>query len=355
MGVEKKLKVGIIGQGRSGKAIHADTLNRLKEIFEITAIADPIADRRVKAEEEFQCDTYADYKEMIKRTDLDLVVNTTPSHLHFAVSLELLQSGQNVLCEKPLARTVEEVDELLAAVEQTGKQLYVFQQSRFAPAFKQINDIIDSGKIGRVVQATISYNNFARRWDWQTLREFNGGNLYNTGPHPVDQALQFLGTEDMPDVTCAMDWANTAGDAEDYVKLVMRAPKRPVVEVEISSCNAYPNGNYLIQGTSGGIKGTFDSLEWKYFKAEENEARTLVREPLTDANGNPAYCKEQLVWHEDSWKYESADGLNPFDSMCKEYYERLHEQITTGKSNGITLKQVRQQIAVMQECIRQNS
>lgn len=77
-----------------------------------------------------------------------------------------------------------------------------------------------------MVQASIAYNNFARRWDWQTLKRNNGGNLLNTGPHPVDQALQLFGKDKMPAITCSMDRANTAGDAEDYVKLVIHGAGR---------------------------------------------------------------------------------------------------------------------------------
>ncbi|WP_274653330.1 Gfo/Idh/MocA family protein [Paenibacillus humicola] len=350
----KRLQVGIIGQGRSGKNIHADTLSRLPDKFRIAAVADPLEDRRQRAKEEFGCDTYADYREMIERTDLDFVVNTTPSHLHVPVSLELLQKGQHVLCEKPLARTAAEVDRLTDVSRETGKRLYVFQQSRFAPAYKRIRELIDSGTIGRVVRVDIAYNNFARRWDWQTLREFNGGNLYNTGPHPVDQALRFLDADGMPQVMCAMDRANTSGDAEDFVQLMLRASGRPVVNVEISSCCVYPGSTYSIQGTLGGIRGSFTSLEWKYFKPEENEKQELITTPYVDENGMPAYCREELRWHEGSWTFASEDGLGHFDAMCKEYYERLHAHLTAGAPLGVTLEQVRQQIAVMEECVRQN-
>lgn len=352
---EQQLRIAIIGQGRSGKNIHADTLNRLKDKYVIVAVADPMEDRRRQAEMDYHCETYADYQEMICRDDLDLIVNTLPSHLHYPVSLELLQAGHNVLCEKPLARSAAEIDQLITATKETGKQLYAFQQSRFLPAYQQIQNIIQSGVIGRVVQVDISYNNFARRWDWQTLREFNGGNLYNTGPHPVDQALRFIDVENMPEVLCAMDRANTAGDAEDYVKLILRAPGRPVVDVEISSCSAYPNPNYNIQGTLGGIKGTFEHLEWKYYKPSENKMHELVREPLVDEKGNPAYCSEELKWYEHTWEYSDPDGLNQFDHMCKEYYIRLHNMLTGGEPLGITLEQVRQQMAVMEECLRQNA
>lgn len=349
----KRLKVGIIGQGRSGRNIHAYFVAKLPELYQIAAVSDPMEDRRAKAVEDFQCDAYADYRELFARDDLDLIVNATPSHMHVPVSLEILENGFNVLCEKPLARRVSDVDKLIEASQKAGKILAVYQQSRYSPAFEKIREIIDSGSIGRVVQANVSYNNFARRWDWQTLQSKNGGNLLNTGPHPVDQALQFYGSGIMPKVTCIMDNANSFGDAEDYVKLILHGNGRPTVDVEISSCCAYPEGYYNIQGTNGGISGTLTRLEWKYFKSDEAPKQEVSDAPLSKDDGTPAYCSEELKWYEGSWELEKDKG-SFFDQMGLKFYEMLYNNIANGAPLEITPEEVRTQVAVMEECFKQN-
>ncbi|QNK54895.1 Gfo/Idh/MocA family protein [Paenibacillus sp. PAMC21692] len=348
------LKVGIIGQGRSGRDIHANLLVQLPGHYRIAAIADALPERRDRARQEFGCETYETWEEMVAREELDLVVNASPSHLHFPISLELLNRGFNVLCEKPLAKSPEEVDELIAASVRSGKLLAVFQQSRYHPAFQQIRSVIDSGVLGRIVQVDISLNGFARRWDWQTLQSNNGGNLMNTGPHPVDQALQLFGTDVLPQITCIMDRANTFGDAEDYVKLIMRGQGRPTVDIEISSCCVYPQDAFNIQGTNGGLRGSGDQLEWKYFKPEEAPAQQLIKEPLINANGLPAYCNETLDWHQNSWKMSLPEGQSLFGHMTERLYLMLHDALTTGAPLEITPEQVRQQMWVMEECRRQN-
>jgi predicted dehydrogenase len=65
--------------------------------------------------------------------------------------------------------------------------------------------------LGRIVQISIAFNGFSRRWDWQTTRRYMGGNLLNTGPHPVDQALVLFG-KGMPDVWCRMDRTRSRPD-----------------------------------------------------------------------------------------------------------------------------------------------
>jgi len=347
------IRVGIIGQGRSGYSIHCEYLKTVPEQYKIVAVVDPIEERRKRAEQEFGCDAYADYKELLKRDDLDLIVNATPSHLHVPVTLDILDAGFNVVCEKPLARKVEEVDMLIEAAKKSGKIFTIFQQSRFAPYFRQVKKVIDSGVLGRIVQISIAFNGFARRWDWQCVQRFYGGNLLNTGPHPLDQALQLFGTDVMPEVFCVMDRCNTYGDAEDYVKLILRGEGRPLIDLEISSCCAYPSFTYNVQGTKGGLKGTMTHIEWKYFKEEEAPEQKLIMEPLNTPEGKPAYCSEQLKWYEENWSVPE-EQKNLFSTISSGFYNMLYNTFTTGAPLEITPEQVRQQIAVIEECHRQN-
>jgi predicted dehydrogenase len=351
---QTKIKVGIIGQGRSGRDIHGNTLKRLQEKYTIAAVADPLEERQARARNEYGCAAYASWLDMIEQEQLDLVVNASPSHQHVPISLELLNRGFHVLCEKPLARTTEEVDRLIEASEKSGKLLAVFQQSRYQPAFQQIRKVIASGVLGRIVQVDFSLNGFSRRWDWQTLQKNNGGNLMNNGPHPLDQALQLFGTDALPQVTCMMDRANTFGDAEDYVKVILRGEGRPVIDLEVSSCCAYPNDLFNIQGTNGGLKGNTERLEWRYFKPEEAPRQQLTEEPIIDEKGMPAYCRETLTWYTDSWTLSLPEGTSSFGYMCESLYLMLYRTLVEGAELEITPQQVRQQLWVIEECRRQN-
>lgn len=349
----QQLKVAILGQGRSGRDIHGAHLITDSERFKIVAIVDPMENRRERAFKEYGCDVYADHHDLYDRKDIDLVINATPSHMHVPITKEFLNHGFNVLCDKPLARKAEEVDMLISTAGRQGKLLAVFQQSRFAPCFQQVKKVMDSGVLGRIVQISLAYNGFARRWDWQTLQDFNGGNLLNTGPHPVDQALRLLDVAGMPEVICIMDRANTFGDAEDYVKLLLRAGGRPVIDLEISSCCAYPSFTYNVQGTCGGLVGSTEHVEWKYFKPREAPKQILISEPLSNAEGMPAFCSEQLKWYQESWDMDKTNG-DLYPVMAAEYYKMLYNAMVDGAPMEVTVEQVRQQIAVMEECHRQN-
>ena len=221
------------------------------------------------------------------------------------------------------------------------------------PYFEQIRKVIDSGALGRVVQISIAFNGFSRRYDWQTLTEFMGGSLLNTGPHPLDQALQLFGTDAMPGVSCVMDNANALGDAEDHVNLLLRGEGRPTIHLEISSCCGYPGPRYNVYGTRGGLKCAGDRIEWRFYNPAEAPKIRLKRNPLEGPDGTPRYCSDTLKWYKRTWRVPKSKR-DMFMYMSGAFYRMLHNTLTKGAPLLITPEQVRQQVAVIEECHRQN-
>ncbi len=349
----RKLRVAIIGYGRSGRNIHRKLLSQLTDLFEIVAFVDKDPQRRDLIREENNCEVLSDYIELYGRADIDFVVNSSFSCNHSPISLELLKHGFNVLSEKPAAGSAEDFKKIMKTAEETGKSYYIFQQYRFAPSYRKVKEVIKSGVLGRIVQVNLNYSGFSRRWDWQTVQDFTGGSLFNTGPHPVDQALDLMGFPDEVKVVCFMDRAHTYGDAEDYVKLLLKSPNVPVLEVEISSCNAYSEYTYLVQGTRGTLKGTTNKLDWKYYIDSDEEARKLIIEPLRNEKGEPIYCSEKLKFHKGNWmaKGEEADDFNAKGLM---FYRKFYDSMVNKKPFPITQDQVLKQIEVIEESHRQN-
>ncbi len=345
------LRIAIIGQGRSGRDIHAAYLKTDPRYFRIVAVAEALPERRERAAAELGCRVYESYQPLLDCDDVDLVVNASFSHQHVPITLDLMRHGKNVLVEKPCARTEADVRLMMQTAEEHGVVFAVFHQSRFAPYFHKVREVLASGVLGKIFQISIAFNGFARRWDWQTLQACNAGSLYNTGPHPLDQALQLLDYDGMPQVFCRMERANTFGDAEDYVKLILTAPDRPLIDLEVSSCDAYPLFTYKIQGSCGGLQGGYNELEWRYFDPQEAPEQTLCRAPLCNAEGLPAYCSEQLRWITEHWQ-RADDGI--FSSAVRQYYHELYHWIVDGAPMQVTPAQVAQQIAVIDECHRQN-
>ena len=119
----KKLKLAVIGQGRSGRDIHGRFYRSQENVYyDVAAVVEADEERRQRALAEYPgCAVFADYRELFDhRDEIDLVVNATFSYMHAPVAIDLLKHGFNVVSEKPFAGTAEQVDEMIAAMREEG-------------------------------------------------------------------------------------------------------------------------------------------------------------------------------------------------------------------------------------------
>ena len=325
----KKLRIALIGQGRSGRDIHGAYLKSEKNnIFDVAYVVDEDELRRNRALEEYPgCKVFADYKELFNCDDIDVVLNSTYSNFHYPITKDLLEHKFNVLVEKPFVRTYYEAKELMKIAQDNGVVLAVFQQTFLAPFYIEAKKVIESGKLGDIKQVNIRYCGFSRRWDWQTLQCRMAGSLFNTGPHPVGLALGFLDfSDDMKVAFSNLDLALTSGDAEDCVKVIFTAPSKPIVDVEINSNDAFPDGYTLkIMGTKGTFACNGSDYKMKYIVDGENVERKPEYYFIKDDKDMPAYCSEELKTHEETGKFEGT----AFDVGTRKLYESLYNTITT--------------------------
>lgn len=337
---QEPIRVGIAGLGRSGWDIHAKLLEPMGEQYRVVAVVDDDPNRRAEAVERFDCQAYSHYSEMLADPGVELVVVALPSMLHTQASLEALAAGKHVVCEKPMAISLSDADRMVAAAASGDRILTIFQQRRYNPDFVKVQEIIRSGLLGRIVQIRLCESRFSRRWDWQTLQKFGGGSLNNTGPHYLDQALQLFGPA-QPEVFCRLERTLTLGDADDHVKIVLKAEGAPTVDIEISSCDAFPPPTWHILGTQGGLTGTTRKLHWKWVVPDELEPRSLDLRPTPDRS----YNRDTLTWHEDSWEFtgENADAYRGF-------YTDLYATIREGAPLAITPESVRRVIWLQEKC-----
>ena len=198
----------------------------------------------------------------------------------------------------------------------------------------------------------VAYNCFGRRWDWQTIQDMCAGELLNTGPHPLDQVVQFFGNADPEQIFCKMDRANTFGDAEDHIKLIISGKGHPTVDMEVSRCCAFPGNTYEIYGTNGGLKACGTEVSWKYFRPQDMMEQHAIVEPLEGAGRMPVYCGEDMHIYEEKWTCPAY--ANTFDCWGTDYYKDIYEGITTGKPTEVQLEHVKRQIRIIEECHKQN-
>ena len=347
--VESQVRVGIAGLGRSGWGIHARLIEGLPDQVRVAAVYDPLAARRDEAVQRFTsaahvCAAHGDFAALLADPGVDVVVVAVPSHLHADYSIAALRAGKHVVCEKPMATSVADAERMTAAAAETGKLLTVFQNYRYRDDVIKVREIAASGVLGRIVMVRIANHGFARRWDWQTLQRYGGGSMNNTGPHLIDMGLLLFGAAE-PEVTCVRDRVRTLGDADDHVLIVLRAPGAPTVQIEITAACAYPQEQWLVMGTEGGLAGSSSALRWRYVKPGSLPERTLSTAPTPDRS----YNRDTVQWVEHAWSRDEA-GEGPGEGG---FYRDLHACIRAGGPLPVPPEQVLTQMRVMEECRRQ--
>jgi len=349
----KKLNLAIIGQGRSGKRIHGGYyLSERNRYFNVKYVVDADAVRREISKNLYPgCTVLSDYQELFAQEDIDLVVNATYSEMHYPITKDLLNHGFNVLVEKPFGRSRYECDELIKLAKDKGVVLAVFQQTFLAPFYQFAKEVAESGKIGEILQVSLRYNNFSRRWDWQTLQKRCAGGLYNTGPHPVGVALGLMDFDPAIRVAYSkLATAMTSGDGDDYCKIILSCPGKPVADIEINATDAYSGYNLKLQGTRGTFKCTPSAYEMTYIIDGENPERPVQENFLEDADHNPVYCSEKLIKHTEQGTFDGT----AFDIGTANLYEDLYFTIAEGKPMRVTPAMASQIINVIETVHAQN-
>ena len=334
------VKVGVAGLGRSGWNLHADTLSRLPEHYRVAAAMDLSEQRRAEAKARFGCDAFSSFA-ALANADVDLIVVATPSPFHAEHAVTALGAGKHVLVEKPMAGSVAEVDMMIAAAKAADRVLSVGQNYRYHSDFRAVTEVMASGKLGDIVQIRVAVHQFSRRWDWQTLRKNNGGIMTNHGAHVLDWLLLHIKDDD-PEVFCHLAATPLyAGDADSHAKIIIRPESGPLLDLELTHCNAYPQDTFTVMGTKGSLSGTKKSLRWKYFVPEHERALELDTTPTADRS----YNHETLTFTEES--VEIADKSNDDLTLL---YRDLYGTLRENKPLKITPESVRRQIYIFDKC-----
>jgi predicted dehydrogenase len=157
---------------------------------------------------------YGSYQALLDDADIDVVYNSLPNHLHAEWTVKALESDKHVLCEKPLAISLQEVDQMRAAAANHERVLTEAFMYRHHPQTILVKEMVDSGEIGevRVIKGAFSYN-LTNSGDVRLKPEMGGGSLWDVGCYPVSYARYILGHEPLE----AFGWGTFGESGVDEV------------------------------------------------------------------------------------------------------------------------------------------
>jgi len=334
------LRAAVVGLGRIGFGFHAPAI-AANPAFQLVGVADPLADRRAEAEAKWQARAFEAIEPMLAAVSPDLVVIASPTEFHAAHTVAAYARGAHVLCDKPVARSVAELDGMLAAAQAAGRRFLAYQPDRMRPEVRALKTLLADGRLGPVHLIKRARCNYDRRHDWQALRAHGGGMLNNYGAHGLDQLLWLTGAAPVRSVYCQTRCAATAGDAEDVVKALLVTEQGCLLDLEISQAAALPGPPWQVCGAFGGAQWDDAARCWRlrYFRPEEAPPRAL-QSGLAAAGR--LYQDEQLPWREESFSAE------PFPEP--DYYEAAWRYFVRGEPPPVTPEESRLLLSLIERC-----
>jgi predicted dehydrogenase len=361
------LNVAIIGCGAVGQR-EAVAVSAIPDLH-LVAISDfGPAFRHLALEmgARYGCDTVHDWHHLVERNDIDIVVVATPNVFHREMCIEAMKHGKHVVCEKPLATTPEDAEEICATARTTGAKLMTNFNHRAHDHMQRAREIVDRGRIGRpmLFRGRIGHGRFvvgpspsgADRflakgvWNLDPAQS-GGGTLTDNGVHLLDLARWFMGAEFVQAHGCLtrnFDIGETAsdgtprdvrrGECEDNAFGLLRAADGRVASIH-SSWTQWQGYLYLeIVGTQGTLIVDNDRIQGQVsscvFERHGDPSATTIEMPAL-AKPDPSW-QRHLLEVRDAIREERDPVPSGYDGLrAARMVHALYRSAASGKAEPI--------------------
>ncbi|HSV73286.1 MAG TPA: Gfo/Idh/MocA family oxidoreductase [Chthonomonadales bacterium] len=257
------VRVGIIGCGGMARTLAAKCIGSGRA--SIVAVADPSAEAVAQATAAFGCEAAPDVDALCSREDIDAVIVASPPGLHHPHVLAAAAAGKEVYCEKPLAITVAECDEMISACASAGVGLFVGQVLRLFPLFWHSRTILDEGRIGKARAVSVTRTGYSPVFHagWRTRRDLSGSLLHEVSVHELDYQRFLLGEPVEVYARMANLLGKTEYDDQAFVLVTFEGGRHGLLHANAVS----PTGEYRVQIVADGGSmvhgGLGGALTWK--------------------------------------------------------------------------------------------
>jgi len=330
----KQIQTALCSYGMSGIVFHGPLLEAHPG-FKITKILE--RNRNDSDGRHPGAELVRDFQAIIDDPDIELIVVNTPDHLHTDMSTRAMEAGKHVVVEKPFTLKTEDADQLISMASEKGVILNVFQNRRWDGVYLTVQEVIRSGKLGRLVDFEVHFDRFRNYVKESWKDQANGtGTLYNLGSHLIDQALNLFG---MPDrLFCDTRMLRDGALTDDSYDLWLHYPDFKCM-LRSSYLVREPGPSFMLHGTEGSF------LAWGSDPQERDLKEGIV--PGTEGWGvDPAFSHARI--HTD-YQGEHLEGEYPMlAGNYLEYYDNIYDAIRKGSPLVVKPEQARDVIRIIE-------
>jgi UDP-N-acetyl-2-amino-2-deoxyglucuronate dehydrogenase len=189
-----KIRFGIIGCGRIAQR-HASHISKLGELV---AVCDSVGEKARSLGSEYEAKVYDDVTSFLEHEEMDVVAVCSPNGLHAVHTIQSLKAGFHVLCEKPMAISSSDCEEMIKTAEKCNKRLFIVKQNRFNPAIEAVKEKLDHDELGKIysIQLNCFWNrnfDYYQKSDWKGTKKLDGGTLFTQFSHFIDLLYWMIG------------------------------------------------------------------------------------------------------------------------------------------------------------------
>lgn len=339
----KTIKVAMAGFGKGGSIYNSPVITSV-EGLEITRIMTTSKENIETARKNFpKAAIVSEYKQLLSDENIDLVVITTPNHLHKEFTEKALKTGKHVVVEKPFTPTTKEADYLIKLAKEKNLVLSIHHNRRWDSDFLTIQKLLKEEKLGKVVEYEAHFDRFRNyvKPGWKEKKENPGsGILYDLGSHLIDQALVLFGspTEVLADLRIQRE----NSEVIDNFEVLLFYPDLKVT-LKAGMLVKEKGPTYSIFGQ----KGSF--LKYGADVQEEALLNGKLPKDHEDWGKEPKELWGKLNTEEDEKLIESERG------DYRNFYQNICNAITGQENLEVTPKQASEVIKVIELAKRSNA
>lgn len=242
-----KHKLAVVGYGDMG-SFHCELLNRIERL-DLAGIWDIKEERRTVAREA-GIHVYSSFHDLLSDPQVDIVLIATPNDVHKELAVEALHAGKNVVSEKPVAMSSQELQEMIDAAHESGKMFTVHQNRRWDEDYLTIRRICESGVLGPIfnVESRV-HGSRGIPGDWRQEKAHGGGMMLDWGVHIIDQMLLMI-PEKITSVYCTVTHV-TNEEVDDGFTLILTFESGIRALLEVGTSNFVELPRWYLQGRDG--------------------------------------------------------------------------------------------------------
>ena len=332
-----KKKIAVIGFGGMG-SWHVNHAQK-SDVIELAGIYD-IDEAKCEKARSMGIYAYSSLDEVINDKSVELVTIAIPNDVHLETVVRCLKGGKHVICEKPVALSSSDLEEMISASSESGKLFTVHQNRRFDVDYLAMQKIADSGEIGKPIRIESRiHGSRGIPSDWRGEKEHGGGMILDWGIHLIDQILGIIDDKKLLSVYCTCEHI-TNKQVDDGFKLDMYFEDDVVARVEVGTNHFISIGRFFMVGTAGSavIKDWHDDCheiictEWK----EDNVTPVVTAAGLTKTMApRDAKTTEERT-------------IPRYTSDVHDFYRNLVKAIDGEEEQLITHDQLRRSMMIME-------